>query len=177
MDHKRHKNLRAPVLPGGLEFGLGDSGEHLRFGHFVDNGSKILIVTSLSLLSLMSVLMPLVLFVISLVFSTPLCISWTVNVSSKRPTRFRSSSLFLQGRLCHQQNASWWLFLRQCWLFHYVLLWSYSAVAMILSKNMLNKVGKAGILGSLLLWSWTRSQCCCWRRLRCSPCYRSPLIR
>ena len=53
---------------------------------------KLVTVSSLSPFTLISVLMPLVLFVISLVFSARTSMPWAVEALSRRSTNFASSS-------------------------------------------------------------------------------------
>ena len=81
--------------------GLGDPGENFRFGSFIcDDCSQVFEVltqSSSSLFTIMSVLMPLVLLVISLVFSALICMLKSVGVLSRRSTKLASSS-FLPGR-------------------------------------------------------------------------------
>ena len=61
------------------------------------------------------VLMPLVLFVISLVFSALISMPWTVEALSRLSANFASSSSSPAKPRCHQQKGDWLLFCLQCW--------------------------------------------------------------
>ena len=75
---------------------------------------KLLTQSSFSPLTLMSMLMPLVMLVISLVFSALFCMPNAVEVLSRRSTKLASSSSLLPGRLCPRQSASSQLSCRLC---------------------------------------------------------------
>ena len=67
---------------------------------------NLLTQSNFSPLTLMSVLKPLVLFVISLVFSALICMPKAVEVLSRRCTKSASSSSLPARPLCRRQSAS-----------------------------------------------------------------------
>ena len=103
-------------------------------------------------LTLMSVLKPLVLLVISLVFSALICMPKAVEVLS-RP----STSSSLPARPSMSSGKCKFVILLPPMLT--VPSWSFSASDIILSKKMLR--GRAHSLVLLRRWFWTSPLCCC----------------
>jgi hypothetical protein len=89
-----------------------------------------LLTESSSLLTLMSVLIPLALFVIKS-FLHLICIPQIVDVLCTSIINTLWFLFLLQDRLCHQQMTSWWLFYSQ--LMQTVILLSFNTSIMILS--------------------------------------------
>ena len=86
--------------------------------------------SNFSPLTLMSVLKPLVLLVIRLVFSALFCMPKAVEVLSRRSTKSASSSS-LPARPSMSSAK------------HKFVIWSFSASVIILSKKMLKRVGES----------------------------------
>ena len=130
---------------------------------------KLVTVSRFCPFTLISLLMPLVLFNISLVFSA--------LISVRRLWRlFRDAQLILPVLLllllshrCHQQCGDWWSFCLQCWQCLHDLLrslsWSFPEICWRGWERVDIPVG-------LKLMFRTSLLCCCWRWQQYWPCYR-----
>ena len=91
-------------------------------------------------LTLMSVLKPLVLLVINLVFSALICMLKAVEVLSRRSTKSASSSSLPARPSMSSAKRKFVIFLPPMLT---VSSWSFSASVIILSKKMLKRVGES----------------------------------
>ena len=101
---------------------------------------NLLTQSSFSPLALMSVLKPLVLLAISLVFSALMCMLMAVEVLSRRSTKSASSSSLPARPSMSLANRKFVIFLPPMLT---VPSWSFSASVIILSKKMLKRVGES----------------------------------
>ena len=101
---------------------------------------KLWTVFSFSPLTLMSLLMPLVLLVINLVFSALICMPYVVEVLSRCYTRLSNSNSAPARPSVSSVKHKFEIVLPPMLT---VDLWSSSASAMILSRNMLKRVGES----------------------------------
>ena len=97
-------------------------------------------VFSFSPLSLMLLLMPLVLLVINLVFSALICMLYAVQVLSRCSTRLANSNYEPTRPSMSSEKRTFEIVLPPMLT---VDLWSSSASAMIISRNMLKRVGES----------------------------------
>ena len=101
---------------------------------------KLWTVFTFSPLTLMLLRMPLVLLVINLVFSAPICMPYVVEVLSRRSTRVANSTSEPARPSMSSPKRKFEIVLPPILT---VDLWSSSASAMILSRNMLKSVGES----------------------------------
>ena len=133
-------------------------GQYLRLRTLISSkprNFKLVIVSSFCPFTLVSVLMPLVLFVISLVFSTlwGLCRITQLILPVLLPP--------LLSHSC-QQNGDWWFFCLQCWQCLRDLLrrlsWSFPEICWRAWVRVDIPIELQLLFGTSLL-------CCCWRGL------------
>ena len=101
---------------------------------------KLLTQSSFSPLPMMSVLMPLALLVISLVFSALICMPKVVEVFSRRSTKLASSSSLPARQSMSSAKCKFVIVLPPMLT---VRSWSFSASATHLSKKLLKRVGES----------------------------------
>ena len=132
---------------------------------------KLRTVSSFLLSMVMSVLMPLVLFVINWVFSALICMPYAVEASSRWFTNLTSSYSCPARPSMLSAKRKIVIVLPPILS---VPSWSSSASAIIL-RRCWRGWGKADILSALQLWFRTILQCCCHDRLGWSPCCKGIL--
>ena len=101
---------------------------------------KLVTVSSFCPFTLISVLMPLALFVISLVFSALISMPQAVEALSRRSTKFARSSSSPAEPSMSSAKRRWVIVLPRMLT---VPSWSPKASVMILSRNMFKKVGES----------------------------------